>query len=63
MGESGQTETRTVAMAAVEAAWKARGWGLGDEEFEDAAGCVRVLEMVGNGVVGIGNDDVGRTRR
>jgi len=63
MGETGRAEAIKVATAAVEAAWKAKGWGLGDEEFEDAAGCVRVLESLSKGVaVAANDDDVERTR-
>jgi len=54
MGEAGRNEARAVAVKAVEDAWRAKEWGLGDEEFEDAAGCVRVLEAVGKGEVGGG---------
>ena len=49
MGEAGRAEAKAVAVKAVEDAWRAKEWGLGDEEFEDAVGCVRVLEAVGKG--------------
>jgi len=52
MGEAGRNEARAVAVKAVEDAWRAKEWGLGDEEFEEAVGCVRVLEAVGKESVG-----------